>query len=80
MLQKLHISAISVECIIPESLHMFKVPAVCISRNLSAHDLCQRVASSRDLLSLDTSDKELFLVVCLLGTKGRFIIGTEKAN
>jgi len=41
---------------------MLKVPALWISRNLSAHDLCQRVASSRDLLALYMSDKELFFL------------------
>ena len=57
---------------------MLKVPALWISQNLNAHDLCQRVDSSRDLLALYTSDKELFFVVCLLGTNGRFIIGSRK--
>jgi len=47
--------------IIPESLHMLKVPAHWIFKNRSAHDLCQWVASSLDLLVLYTGDKELFL-------------------
>jgi len=59
---------------------MLKVLALWISRSLSAHDLCQWVTLTRDLLALYTSDKELSFVVCLLGTKGVFIIGTEKAN
>ena len=59
---------------------MFKVPEPWISGNLSAHDLHQWVVSYRDLLALYTSDKEPFFVVYLLGTKGKFIIGTEKAN
>jgi len=41
---------------------MLKVPVLWISRNLSTHDLCQRVASSRDLPALYTSDKELFFL------------------
>ena len=60
---------------------MLKVRALWISRNLSAHDLCQWVALSQDLLALCTSDKELFLWFVYWGQKVHvFIIGTEKAN
>jgi len=39
---------------------VLNVSACYVSRNLSAHDQCQWVASSQELLSSYTSDKELF--------------------
>ena len=52
----------------------------CVTRNLHAHDLHQRISSSQDLLTLYASDKELFFVVWLLVTKRGFIIAIRKAN
>jgi len=57
---------------------MLKVPALWISRNLSAHDLCQRVALSRGLLDLYTSDKELFLWFVLSEQKVDSSLGPRK--
>ena len=40
---------------------MLNVSALWVSQNLSAHDRCQWVASSQQLLSSYASDEELFL-------------------
>lgn len=58
--KELEISVGSVENIIHEHLHMSKVSARWVPRNLSVQDRHQRVVSSNELLSLYKSDKEKF--------------------
>ena len=50
---------------------MLNVSARWVSQNLSAHDPCQWVASSQELLSSYTSDEELFFRRLVTGNKVR---------
>jgi len=67
----LHISAVSVKWIIPESFHVSHVSARWVSQNLSrpTHDRHWRVASSQELLGSYTSDEELFCRRFVTGDK-----------
>ena len=62
-----NISIVSIEQIIPETFHVLHVSARWVSQNLSAHDRCQWMASSQELLSSYTSDKELFCRLLVTG-------------
>ena len=46
----LHVSTVSMEKIIPESFRVYHVSPRWVSKNVSAHDRCQWVASSQELL------------------------------
>ena len=69
ILKVLHISAVSVKWIIPESFHVSHVSARWVSQNLSTHDRHWRVASSQELLGSYTSDEELFCRRFVTGDK-----------
>jgi len=55
----LHVSTVSMEKIIPESFRVYHVSPRWVCKNVSAHDRCQWVASSQELLGSCTCDKEL---------------------
>jgi len=57
--KKSHISTVSVKQTIPQSFRVLNVSALWVCQNLSAHDRCQWVASSQELLSSYTSDSVL---------------------